>query len=210
LLWQSRAGPAAQLLSIPGATALLWIVIPKARAIKGLVPRVAATVGAFAAASGILFQQVPRLFPEQPTKMGQAVNLANGRCPTLSALRPIALQPRGYVLTFVDLSPRLITVTHHQAVAGPYHRNQQAILDVMRTFRGTADHARQIVERRAIDYILLCPGMSESTIYRSQASKGFYVQLVKGDVPAWLEPVALPADSPFKMWRVRGSRGFRR
>ena len=27
LLWQTRAGPAAQLLSIPGATALAWAVI---------------------------------------------------------------------------------------------------------------------------------------------------------------------------------------
>ena len=51
------------------------------------------------------------------------VNKANSLCPTLWALKPVAQVPRGQVLTFVDLGPRLITVTHHDAVAGPYHRN---------------------------------------------------------------------------------------
>jgi hypothetical protein len=45
--------------------------------------------------------------------------------------------------------------------------------------------------------------MSESTIYASEAPEGFYVQLTKGKVPDWLEPVSLPKDSPFRMWRVR-------
>ncbi len=110
--------------------------------------------------------------------------------------------PKGYVLTFVDLGPRLITVTHHDAVAGPYHRNQAAILDVMRAFRGTAEAAHATIARRGIDYVLICPGMSESTVYRAEAPKGFYVQLSKNQAPAWLEPLSLPAGSPFKMWRV--------
>jgi hypothetical protein len=131
-----------------------------------------------------------------------AVNKANNLCPTLWALAPVARVPRGQVLTFVDLGPRLIAVTHHDAVAGPYHRNGQDIIDVMRAFRGTADNARATVERRGIDYVLICPGLSESTIYSSQAKDGFYVQLVRGDVPGWLQPVPLPANSPYRMWRV--------
>jgi hypothetical protein len=121
----------------------------------------------------------------------------------MAALRPIALQPKGYVLTHVDLGPRLITVTHHDAVAGPYHRNYRDIVDTMRAFRGTAEEARQTVAKRGIDYVLICPNISESTIYATQAKNGFYVQLVKGQVPAWLEPVTLPAKSPYKMWRVK-------
>ena len=35
-------------------------------------------------------------------------------------------------------------------------------------------------------------------------SKGFYGQLVKGKVPSWLQPVELPKESPFKMWKVVG------
>ena len=45
--------------------------------------------------------------------------------------------------------------------------------------------------------------MSESTIYRADAPEGFYMQLFNNRVPAWLEPVQLPENSPFRMWRVR-------
>jgi hypothetical protein len=202
LLWQSRAGPAAQLLAVPGATALAWLAIARLFASRYLLVRVVGTVAVFLLASGILAQQALRLIPQPPKPGMKAVNQANGLCPTLWALRPVAQVPKGQVLTFVDLGPRLITVTHHDAVAGPYHRNGRDIIDVMRAFRGSAENARATVERRRIDYVLICPGLSESTVYASQAKGGFYTQLAAGKAPAWLTPVPLPAKSPYKMWRV--------
>jgi hypothetical protein len=203
LFWQTRAGPAAQLLSIPGAAALAWALILKAQEQRLMLVRVLGSVLAFYVVSGFAVQNaVQQIDREKPNKRQQAVNQANGKCPTLAALRPIAQQPRGYVLTHVDLGPRLITVTHHDAVAGPYHRNQQAILDVMKGFRGTPEAARATIARRGIDYVLICPGLSESTVYTAEAPKGFYAQLVRGQVPGWLAPVALPKDSPYRMWRV--------
>jgi hypothetical protein len=203
LFWQTRAGPAAQLLSIPGATALAWWLIGKAGALPHVLLKTAGTVAAFLIVSGVAVQSIADQVPDAPRKRNQAVTQANAKCPTLAALRPVARQPRGYVLTFVDLGPRLITVTHHDAVAGPYHRNQQAILEVMKSFRGPPEYARRVIARRGIDYVLICPNMSESTIYRSVAPDGFYSQLARGTAPAWLEPVALPAGSPYRMWRVR-------
>ena len=202
LLWQSRAGPAAQLLAVPGATALAWIVIARIFASRYLPVRVLGTVAAFLLVSGILAQQALTFIPQKPKPGMKRVNEANRLCPTLWALRPVAQVPRGRVLTFVDLGPRLITVTHHDAVAGPYHRNGRDIVDVMRAFRGSAENARATVERRRIDYVLICPGLSESTIYASEAKGGFYTQLAAGRAPAWLEPVKLPAKSPYRMWRV--------
>lgn len=203
LLWQSRAGASAQVLAVPGAAALAWIVIPFIQRQKLMLVRVFGTVAAFVLISGIATQQAVKFIPsDKPRKQLKTVNRANGRCPTLAALRPIAKQPKGYVLTFVDLNPRLITVTHHDGVAGPYHRNERGILDVMLTFRGSVEHARQVIARRGIDYVLICPGLSESTIYSSEAPRGFYVQLAKGKVPAWLQPIELPRNSPYRMWRV--------
>ena len=201
LFWQTRAGPAAQMLSIPGATALAWIAIAWAQRQKELIVRVAATVVAFFVISGLAVQNIVGLIPKEQ-KPNEKVAQANNKCPTLAGLRPIALQKPGYVFTHVDLGPRLITVTHHKAVAGPYHRNQQAILDVMKGFRGSADNARRIIARRGIDYVLICPGLSETTIYSAEAPNGFYRQLVGGKIPAWLQPVQLPKDWPYKMWRV--------
>ena len=203
LFWQTRAGPAAQLLSIPGATALAWIAIARAQQEQAMLVRVAATVVAFFVISGLAIQNVVNLLPkEEEKKNDKRVDQANNKCPTLAGLKPIALQKPGYVFTHVDLGPRLITVTDHKAVAGPYHRNQQDIVDVMKGFRGTPEYAHGIVQRRGIDYVLICPGMSETTIYASEAPKGFYAQLAAGKVPAWLSPVTLPRNSPYKMWRV--------
>jgi len=167
-----------------------------------MIVRVLGVVAAFLVVSGLATGYVAALFPAEIGNYRMAVNAANGRCPTLAALRPVALQPRGNVLTFVDLGPRLITVTHHNAVAGPYHRNSREILAVMRAWRGNAVNARATVDRYRIDYVLICPNMSESTIYRSEAPQGFYSQLVGGKVPAWLRPVPLPRGSPYRMWRV--------
>lgn len=203
LAWQTRAGPAAQLLSVPGATALAWIVLAWVHARASLPVRVVGIVLAFILFSGIGTMYATQMVPDAPARHRPDVARANRSCPTIPALHPIARQPKGNVLTFVDLGPRLITLTHHNAVIGPYHRNARQILDVMLAWRGTPENARATVERHRIDYVLICPNLSESTVYRVEAPRGFYSQLVNGKVPAWLDPVALPAGSPYRMWRVR-------
>ncbi|HYN45776.1 MAG TPA: AcrB/AcrD/AcrF family protein [Allosphingosinicella sp.] len=202
LCWQTRAGPAAQLLSIPGATALAWLVVAWVMNLKTMLLRVLGVVAAFLIVSGLMTGYLTRLVPNPLSQARRTINIANNRCPTLAALAPVARQPRGIVLTFVDLGPRLITVTPHSAITGPYHRNAAEIINVMRAWRGDADNARRTAERYRVDYVLICPNLSESTIYRSEAPQGFYMQLMRGKIPLWLERVPLPADSPYRMWRV--------
>ena len=81
-------------------------------------------------------------------------------------------------------------------------RGQAAILDIHHAFR-SADPAvaREVMRRHGATLLLICPGMSETTIYASTAKRGFYAQLARGRVPVWLAPVPLPAGSPFKLWR---------
>ena len=202
LFWQTRAGPAAQVLAIPGAAGLAWLLLGWLLRRNWMLARVVGVAVAFLLVSGLATAYLTTLFPDKPDAYRRSVNLANGQCPTLTALRPVAMQPPGLVLTFVDLGPRLITVTPHDAIAGPYHRNARQIIDVMLAWRGSADHARETIARYHVDYVLICPNMSESTIYRAEAPGGFYAQLASGKVPAWLAPVALPAGSPYRMWRV--------
>jgi hypothetical protein len=203
LLWQSRAGPAAQVLAVPGAAGLAWTLLAWTFSSGYMLVRVLGTVLGFLIVSGLAEQQVMDWIPQpERTAPMKAVDKANGLCPTLWALHPIALLPKGRILTHVDLGPRLIAVTHHDAVAGPYHRNGADIVDVMRAFRGGPEFARSVVERRRLDYVLVCPGMSESTVYAANAKNGFYMQLMKGKVPAWLQRVPLPRASPYRMWRV--------
>lgn len=205
LLWQARVAPTALTFSVPGAVAVGWAVIPRLRASESVFVRVFGTVGAFLLLSGIGVQFIGAAIPDEKAKsprMAQ-VNRANAACPSLPALRPIARLPKATILTFVDLGPRLITVTHHNAIAGPYHRNGEAILDIHRAFRGTADDALAVARKHGATLLLICPNMSESTIYRVQSPNGFYRQLSDGKVPDWLEPVPLPARSPFRLWSIK-------
>jgi hypothetical protein len=204
LFWQMRAAPAAQMMALPAATALIVLVAAKLLNSPKLWHHALAIVLVLFG-FGAVVPLGTRLVPgEKQAAAAQRVSKANRTCPTLAALAPINAQPKGMVFTFIDLGPRMIVATHHDVVGGPYHRNDRAIADVMKAFRGDEANAHRTIREYGSDYLLVCPDMSTATIFMAEAPKGFYAQIVKGKVPAWLKPVALPKDSPFKMWRVVG------
>jgi hypothetical protein len=205
LLWQVRAGPAAQLLGIAGEVALAWLVLSWFFARRSAAIKVAGAVIASVLLLAGLFSAtlIQRLRFDPPDPRTLAVNRAGARCMSLSALGELNRIPAATMFTHVDLGPRLIVATHHDGITGPYHRNEQPILDVHHAFQGSVDAFRGIARRHGATYLLTCPNMAETTLYRSRAPNGFYAQLAKGQVPDWLEPVALSKRAPFKLWRIR-------
>ena len=205
LAWQTRTGPAAQMLGVVGAVAIPWLLAPRAFASENSIVRVLGTTVIALLGFGALVPTLINFVPaKKNSKVEQSINRANNLCPTMWAMKPVALQPAGTVFTFVDLAPRLITVTHHKSIAGPYHRNGEAIGDVMHAFRGTADEAHAIMLRYHADYVLTCPAMSQTTIFLAETPNGFYGQLSRGQVPAWLQDIPMPNDNPLKMYRIVG------
>ena len=205
LAWQTRTGPAAQMLGVVGAVAIPWLLTPRAFASENSIVRVLGTTVIALLGFGALVPTLINFVPaKKNSKVEQSINRANNLCPTMWAMKPVALQPAGTVFTFVDLAPRLITVTHHKSIAGPYHRNGEAIGDVMHAFRGTADEAHAIMLRYHADYVLTCPAMSQTTIFLAETPNGFYGQLSRGQVPAWLQDIPMPKDNPLKMYRIVG------
>ena len=205
LLWQIRAGPAAQLLAIPGATALVWMIVPWFLNQKYMAVRVVGAVAAFLLFSGLFTGFVVKYVKvDKPQKARSVVNRANARCASAAGMSLIDRSlPPSTLFTHVDLGPRLIVMTHHKGIAGPYHRNEQAILDVHHAFAGSPDAFRGIAKRYGAQYLLVCPNMAETTIYRSRAPNGFYGQLAKGKEFTWLDPVTLPEKAPYRLWRIR-------
>ena len=205
LLWQTRTGPAAQMMSVVGAAALVWFVVPYFWNAKWSWVRVTGATLAMIVGAGAIVPFTLNFIPDKPASPREkAIGTANRLCSSLWGLRPVALQPKGMVFTFVDLGPRLITVTHHDAVTGPYHRNGEQIADVMNFWRGDSGQAHRIAAKYHADYVLSCPYSSTTTIFMAEKPKGFYAQLQRGQVPGWLRPVELPKDSPFRMWKVVG------
>jgi hypothetical protein len=204
LFWQTRVGPVAQLLGIPGATALAWSVLLALRASRHVLIRTFGVILAFLTISGLITAVFPALFPSTKASPNQKlISNAFSQCTAASNLRTIGALPKAIIFTFVDLSPRLIAMTHHSAIAGPYHRNDDAIVDVHRAFSGTADEAHALIKRHKATLLLLCPNMAEATLNSARAPDGFYAQLKRGKIPAWLAPLPLPAKSPYLLWAVK-------
>jgi hypothetical protein len=203
LLWQTRTGPAAQMMAVVGAAAIIWISWPRAWNSGNWAVRIFGVFLIFICGVGAVVPLVVDFIPEAPAnKRDIEIGKANRLCATLWGIHPVALQPRGVVMTFVDLGPRLIAVTHHDAIAGPYHRNGQQIADVMNFWRGSADQAHRLADKYHANYVLSCPNSSTTTIFMSETPGGFYAQLQRGQVPSWLKALPLPKDSPYRMWKV--------
>ena len=203
LLWQARAGPAAQMLGIPGAVALAWIVLPWCLDHRSPIVRILGTVTAFVVISGSFAGLLIRFLPiDRPDRSTKTMLRAGSICPAFTSLAPLDRLPPQTIFTFVDLGPRLIATTHHSAVAGPYHRNGDAILDVQHAFSGSDDQFRAIAKRHGATLLLVCPNMAESTVYRVKHKRGFYDRLAHGQTPAWLTPIRMPRGSPLRLWRI--------
>jgi hypothetical protein len=205
LFWQTRTGPAAQMMAVIGCAALMTYFLPRFWLRQGSVGLIFGAALVVIVGAGAAVPFVLDFIPEPKTTARDAeIGKANRLCASLWGLHPVARQPAGRVMTYVDLGPRLITVTHHDAVTGPYHRNGQQIADVMNFWRGSEAQAHALARKYGSNYVLSCPNSSTTTIFDSETPKGFYVQLQQGKVPGWLTPVQLPKDSPFKMWKVVG------
>jgi hypothetical protein len=202
LLWQTRTGPAAQVMSVVGSSAIVWLLVPVMERAGGPL-RTLGVVAVALIGFGAVVPLGMKLAPqERRTEREMRIDRANRMCNFIASYRPIAELPKGRVFTFVDYAPRLITLTHHDSVMGPYHRNGEQIADAMKAFRGDAEQARRIFAKYGADYLLTCPYSSTTTIFLAETPNGFYAELAKGEVPDWLTPVPLPKDSPFKMWRI--------
>jgi hypothetical protein len=203
LFWQIRTGPAAQVMAVVGSVAIIWVFAPIVEQTKHAALRTLAVVFVALVGFGAVVPLAMNFSPA--TKMSPreaSIERANRLCNFIGSFHPIALLPKGTVFTFVDLAPRLITLTHHDSIAGPYHRNGPQIADAMLAFRGSADQAHQIFAKYHSDYLLTCPNSSTTTIFTSEAPDGFYAQLEEGKVPNWLTPIPLPENSPFKIWKI--------
>lgn len=218
--WQIRSGPAAQLIAIPavawvGYGAIEWLV--RGSAGERLSALLALLIAVLSFNGDLVYPQLQKIGLAKPpapataaTKARDArfkrINTANTRCRTQPALAALDQLPPATIMTMVDLGPRLIAMTHHSAIAGPYHRNGKAILDLHHAYDGNAATFLDTARRHGARYFLLCQDFPEGTIYRARSRGGMYDQLEKGQIPAWLKPVELKSGFtlPYRLYRIEG------
>jgi len=75
--------------------------------------------------------------------------------------------------------------------------------DVIRSFIGSSDNAREIVAARGADYLVTCTLLNDISLYASAAEGNFASEMAAGNAPDWLEPVAGFQAGPMRVYRPR-------
>ena len=194
-----RSSAVAAVIAIPGAVRLIHPALVRARTIGNVALRTAVTLAILiAAAPGLALRPViETLWPNPQVEAVRAAQVCL-KANDMGALRGL---PRGNVLAPLDISPTILLLTPHAAVASGHHRGSAAMRDVIAAFSGSEATAREIVARRRIDYVAYCPGLAETVEFNGIAPAGFFARIDRGEAPTWLTPVAIP-NSSVKLWRV--------
>ncbi len=126
------------------------------------------------------------------------------KCLATEAVRPLAALPPGLVLSDDDLGPYIAALTPLRAASGPYHRLDRSIVLTNRILEGSVTDAEARLKALGADYVAVCPEMRIGATPPDRQGNGpFEAQLWLDKTPAYLEPVALSAPTPIKVWRVR-------
>lgn len=150
-----------------------------------------------------------------PMVLGVALGLAQlepkrglMKCSLASVADELNALPQATMLAPVFSGPELLYRTHHRVITGPYHHNVEGLLDHYHAWMDAHGEAAQaIVERRGIQYVLGCTDF-QGQLAGKAGSRSLAQRVASGDVPDWLESVALhgSADSPWRLYRVRVPR----
>ncbi|WP_217572818.1 GtrA family protein [Mesorhizobium sp. GbtcB19] len=115
----------------------------------------------------------------------------------------LAAMPATTVLASSNLGSGILMFTGHRALAGPYHRNVGGNLAMLDAFMGTPDAARAVIGREHVGLIAICRGNTEEISLGLDAPKGLAAELLRGNVPEWLELDPSTAGKPIEIYKVR-------
>lgn len=175
---------------------LPWTLTTRALMQSRLAARIGKTrvpLRSFLLAGALLLQLAPgALYPMRALANPLTTSSSIAACdweraiPALSSLRP----SNAILLTELWYGPEILWRTDLRVVAGPYEI-APALRDTRTALEGSESAARTIVQRRQINFLLVCG-----------AAPGFAGQLQQGAVPGWLQP--LPLGLPgFHLYQVR-------
>lgn len=203
-LFVMRAGATANALAIPGGAWLLLAMLLRARRVEPVARRVIASAGALLIVSpGLVVGVVVAAVPTGSSIIQDRAPARPG-CSGVADVRALAQLPPSTLFAPIDVTPEIIATTQHRAIAGAYHRNDAALHLVLTGFVGAPDRAHDAIQSSGAAYLVACPRLGETDLYRKTAPNGLWARLDRGERFAWLTPVPI-VGSPVLAWRVSNS-----
>ncbi|MCJ7421301.1 AcrB/AcrD/AcrF family protein [Sphingomicrobium astaxanthinifaciens] len=218
LAWQIRAGAAAQLLAVPGAALAVTLLLPRTLGSGSPLVRIIGTylvvtlgIGALAP---IAAQYVPANDSEREDERinraleARAADSGEGvlYCREARVLGLLNRLDPATVFVHIDLAPRLLVLTHHDTIVGPYHRSDVAIGHVLSVFDAPPAEdaaAARTVRAYGARYLMVCD--EDRAGDPPEPGTGLNERLLRGEVPDWLDPVDAPflEGLPLRLYAVR-------
>lgn len=183
----------------------LWQWIDGLRRPDNPLLRVGELLGVAALIFATLFPVIPvmaveNLFTDKVT--GGADKTAMIACSAGKAGGALDALGPGDILAPLDFGPNVLLYSRKGVLATGHHRGAPAMRMVIDAFTGTPEQAREIMRRKGLRFVLICPNVQEMNLYRARAPKGFAAQMLGGKTPTWLRPIPLPAASGLRLWQI--------
>jgi hypothetical protein len=193
----------AEMLAIPFAAVLLADLLPRARAIGSVVPRIAATVAVLAfvlpTGASALLKQADRAVVRKAVSASALTQVERGEKCDYARL---ARLPEGLVLTTINPGPTIMWQTPHSIVAAGYHRNQAGMLAMFHAFLADGRSAEPIVRSTGADYVAACSSEKGLALLRQASRANLANLLAEGRAPAWLQPLPGFDHGSLRVYRV--------
>jgi hypothetical protein len=110
------------------------------------------------------------------------------------------------ILADIDSGPEILYRTGCEVIGTPYHRNWRGILDTYDIMTaGTDETARELIEQRRVELILLCLNSPKfGNCSKPAGESKFYQRLWRNECPNWIKAVELPngLSASFKLFEV--------
>jgi hypothetical protein len=124
-------------------------------------------------------------------------------CFASASYEQLANLPAGMIATDIDYGPFILALTHHSALAGPYHRLSAGILAAHRVFALPPQGARDVVLRNHVVYVATCGVDPLADLTADERTASLSHHLAAGDLPDWLEKLPVKDGDVFTVYRVR-------
>jgi hypothetical protein len=165
--------------------------------------------------AGSALASVPFVWALSGALLSMAVNKVSGEevgslptqeekiCTDAAAMQALAREPAGVVAGPSNIGAHILRFTPHRVLAAPYHRNQGGMLTELHAAMATPKDAVKFLRGAGVTVVAFCKTDPQVSTVKAVAPDGFYAQLSKGVVPAWLEPVPGTQDQPLQLFRVK-------
>nr|WP_313195675.1 hypothetical protein [Shinella zoogloeoides] len=124
-------------------------------------------------------------------------------CTAEASIAPLAAEPVGVVAGASNLGSPILRYTGHRVLSAPYHRNQGGMLTELHIGLSNPHQAEAFLRGAHVTLLAFCGEDTQTRDIAEAEPGGLYADLLKGRVPAYLEPVAGTENAALQLYRVR-------